>query len=107
MRMRSGRSRVTPGPRVLSALFAAVLLFALPSPVTVVGASRQPPTQQDEFVPIDELPPQDQLPAAPLLVGAYALFWLIVMGYLWTIRNRLSTVEREIRDLSSRTGSEE
>ena len=38
-----------------------------------------PPQQQEEFIPIDELPPQDQLPAAPLLVAAYSF---VVAGAL-------------------------
>ena len=39
----------------------------------------QPPPGQSEFVPVDSLPPSDQLPAAPLLIAAYAFVWLAVM----------------------------
>ena len=59
---------------------------------------------QDEFVPLESVPPEDQLPAAPLLVAAYALLWIAVLAYLWSIWRRMTTVERELADLSRRTG---
>ena len=65
----------------------------------------QPPAGQSEFVPISELPPADQLPAAPLLVGAYAFIWLALMFYLWTIWRRLNKVETEMRALVQKTSS--
>ena len=42
----------------------------------------QPP-QQNEYVPIDQLPPQETMPAAPLLIGAYVVVWLGLMVYLF------------------------
>jgi CcmD family protein len=64
----------------------------------------QPPTTaaQEGFVPVDQLPPDEQLPAAPLLVAAYAVAWLAVFGYLWSIWQRLSRVERDIAEVSRR-----
>ena len=59
---------------------------------------------QDEFVPLDSVPPEDQLPAAPLLVAAYALLWIAVVGYLWSIWRRMVVVERDLSELSGRTG---
>ena len=59
---------------------------------------------QDEFVPLDSVPPEDQLPAAPLLVAAYALRWIAVVGYLWSIWRRMVAVERDLSELSGRTG---
>jgi len=66
------------------------------------GAAGQP--ARDEFVPLDSVPPEDQLPGAPLLVAAYALLWIAVLGYLWSIWRRMMTVERELADLSRKTG---
>jgi CcmD family protein len=57
---------------------------------------------QTEFVPIDELPPTEQLPAAPLLVAAYAFVWLAVLAYLWLMWRRLGKVEREMAALSAK-----
>lgn len=81
--------------RLLTAL-ATLLLTAAP-------AFAQPPSPgQDGFVPASELPPGQQLPAAPFLVGAYAFFLVLMMFYLWTIWRRINRVEREIQDLDRR-----
>jgi CcmD family protein len=60
-----------------------------------------PPSATDEFVPISQLPPQDQLPAAPLLVTAYSFVWLALFGYLVSVAQRLSKVQREVERLES------
>jgi CcmD family protein len=62
----------------------------------------QPP--QTEFVPMNSLPPADQLPAAPLLIAAYAFVWVAVMVYLWSIWARLGKVERDMQTLQQRVG---
>lgn len=63
----------------------------------------QPPPQT-EFVPLDKLPPSEQLPSAPLLVAAYAFVWLAAMFYIWTIWRRLRKVDADIRTLQHRRG---
>lgn len=63
----------------------------------------QPPPAQGEFVPIGQLPPGDQLPAAPLLIAAYAFVWVVLMVYLWSIWRRLGTVETELQALEHRS----
>ena len=60
-----------------------------------------PPAATDEFVPISQLPAQDQLPAAPLLVTAYAFVWLALFGYLVSVGRRLGKVQREVDRLES------
>ena len=82
--------------RLLIALTSVVLLAA---PVFAL----QPPAGQSEFVPVDSVPLSDQLPAAPLLVTAYAFVWVAVMFYLWTIWRRLNKVETEMRALAQKT----
>ena len=62
----------------------------------------QPPTGQSAFVPVDAVPVSDQLPAAPLLVTAYAFVWLATMAYLWSIWRRLNKVETEMRALAKK-----
>ena len=79
--------------RLLTALTSFVLLAA-------PAFALQPPAGQSEFVPVDSVPLSDQLPAAPLLVTAYAFIWLAVMFYLWTIWRRLNKVEDEMRALA-------
>jgi hypothetical protein len=79
-------------------LAAALLLLLTAAPALAL----QPPPP-DGFVPIDTLPPTEQLPAGPFLVGAYVFFLLLMMFYLWTIWQRLTKVEREMRELERRS----
>ena len=62
----------------------------------------QPPAAQSEYVPVKDLPPVDQLPAAPLLVTAYAFVWIAVVVYLWSIWRRLNKVEDDMRALAQK-----
>lgn len=66
-------------------------------------ATQPPQGGQTEFVPIDELPPEEQLPAAPLLIGAYAFVWVALVIYLWSIWQRMGKVERELNVLARQT----
>ena len=50
------------------------------------------------------LPPGEQLPAAPFLIGSYAFFLVLMMFYLWTIWRRIGKVEQEMRELERRHG---
>jgi CcmD family protein len=59
----------------------------------------QPPPGQDGFVAAKDLPPTESIPAAPLLVAAYAIIWVAAIFYLWTIWRRLNKVEADIRTL--------
>lgn len=65
-------------------------------------AAAPPPAAQDEFVPISQLPPDEQIPAAPLLIGAYALVWIILAVYVWTLWRRFLRAEQDVRSLASR-----
>ena len=46
-------------------------------------------------------PPQEQLPAAPLLVGAYAFVLLMLFGYLVMVSRRLTTIRSEVDRLDA------
>ncbi len=73
------------------------------TPVTAAAAglsALQPGPAQDEFVPISELPPEEELAAAPLLVAAYAFVWLAVLAYVYSIWRRLGQVERELAEVA-------
>lgn len=67
---------------------------------TVSALALQP--GQSEFVPVSQLPPAEQLPAAPLLIVAYAFVWVAVLAYVWSLWRRLGRVEREIQTLARR-----
>jgi type VI protein secretion system component VasF len=77
--------------------FAAFLLTA------ASALAQQAPPGQDGFVPANSLPPGQQLPAAPFLIGSYAFFLALMMFYLWTIWRRINKVEHEMQDLERRT----
>jgi CcmD family protein len=82
-------------------VLASIAWFVLLGPALL--AVQQAPPGQSEYVPIKDLPPTDQLPAAPLLIAAYACVWLAVLFYLWTIWRRLNKVEEEMRVLVQKT----
>ena len=79
-------------------LLTALLSVMLSAPVLLA----QPP-QQNEYLPIDQLPPQEAMPAAPLLIGAYIVVWLGLMGYLFWIWRRIARVEADMQALQRRT----
>ncbi len=84
---------------------SAGLLAQGSAPVTqapAVQASPQGPP--DEFVPVNSIQRQDQLPAAALLVAAYAFVWAVLLVYVWTIWRRMRKIEGEIQHLTSRVG---
>jgi CcmD family protein len=88
--------------RRLKMLVACCLLMlaALAAPARL-AAQTPPQEQQDEFKPLSELPPQDQLPAAPLLVSAYAVVLLAFFLYVLSVARRLTTVQKEVDRLES------
>ena len=57
---------------------------------------------QTEFVPIKELPPSEQMPAAPLLITAYAVFLVLMVFYVWTVWRRLNKVDADLHALEQR-----
>ena len=68
---------------------------------TVAAQNRTPakPAAQDEFVPIDELPPQEQVPAAPMVVAAYSFVWIAFLAYVLSLVKRIRKVETYIAAL--------
>jgi CcmD family protein len=57
---------------------------------------------QSEFVPVREIPASEQLPAAPLVIAAYAFVWIAFLAYVWLMWRRLGKVEQELSALSGR-----
>ncbi|HSL21594.1 MAG TPA: CcmD family protein [Vicinamibacterales bacterium] len=83
---------------------AIVFLLAatLGLPILATAQPQQRPPAQSEFVPVDELPQAEQLPAAPLVITAYSVAWVAMFIYLWSIWRRLRKVEQELSDVSRR-----
>ena len=75
-----------------------VMLFLLTG-VAPLAAQQQPPP---EFVPVEDAPQGEQIPAMPLLGAAYGFIWVGMLGYVWSIARRLKTVESELAVLETR-----
>ena len=68
---------------------------------------QQESKQQGEFIPLSELPPAEQIPAARLLIGAYSVVIVGLFLYVVSVARRLNTVQREVERLEAdvkRTG---
>ena len=91
-----GRGRRRALPLLLALILAAAVVTAVPSP-----AAAQP-EPVNEFVPIDELPEEDRLPAAPFLIAAYSIVWILAFGYFWLLSRRQADVERDLAELARR-----
>ncbi len=77
------------------------LCLLLLAPMT---AGAQPQPSPDEFVPVEDVPPEEQIPAIGLVATAYGLVWVAVLGYVWSLGRRLQAAEREIARLEGGQG---
>lgn len=80
----------------------ALLAVWLTGFATVAVIAQQPPSGPDQFLPLDQLPPGQELPAAPFLIAAYAFIWAAAMFYLWTIWRRIGKLEDDMQALARR-----
>lgn len=113
----TGRGRPMKTHPQWRAALAAIVLFtglagvaAAPLAAVEGGAAvrqAQAGDPQAGFVPAKDLPAQEQIPAAPLVMAAYAFVWAALLVYVWTVWRRLARVEREVHDLSARLASRE
>ncbi|MGH9410024.1 MAG: CcmD family protein [Vicinamibacterales bacterium] len=91
-----------------SRVWVAALLIVIASAGSRPVFAQQPPPNkptaaQDQFVPVDHpMNQQDTLPAPRMLAAAYAFVWVALALYLWSIRRRLTSVEKEIADVNRR-----
>lgn len=82
--------------RVLAYLFVTAMSVA-----TLVAQPPQAPARE-QYVPIDQLPPSEQMPSAPFVVAAYSVVWIVAMLYLWSIWRRIGKVEQDMQALARR-----
>ena len=101
--MSTSRRKAVWARRLVVTMFAALLAVA---PALASGMQQTPPAQQ-EFVPVSQLATAEQLPAAPLVIGAYAFVWVALLTYLWSVRRRLDKVQRELADVTRRMSQRE
>ena len=88
--------------RLIRLLTLLLALNTVPAVAHAALSSADQPQPPKEFVPVDEVPPGEQIPAINLVAAAYGFVWLAMMGYVWSIARRLRTVEAELADLESR-----
>lgn len=74
--------------------------------LTAAPLFAQQPAGQGEFVPVNPQTAQgiEHIPAAPLVMGAYAFVWVALLLYVWSVWRRLARVERDLNALARRTG---
>ena len=82
---------------------ALALSITLAFVLTASLAAQQP--NPNEFVPIDQLPPSEQLPGGVFVIVGYSFVWLGTMAYVWSVWRRLQKVESEMQTLERRRES--
>lgn len=80
---------------------AWLVLGQVASALAQPAAGAQP---QDGFVPVSQTPAVEQLPAAPLVIGAYAFIWVALLAYLFVLWRRLGSVDRDLAALRRSIG---
>lgn len=83
-------------------MMKCVMTFVWSILLTAPVFAAQPPSGQSEFRPMSEVPPTEQLPAAPLVIAAYVFFLMAVLFYVWTIWRRLNKVEADLHALEQK-----
>lgn len=76
-----------------------VLMVAALLAGPAVPLMAQPQPSPDEFVPLSEVPPAEQIPAFRLLAVAYGFVWVALVGYTWSLASRINKIEGEIGEL--------
>ena len=74
---------------------AAITLLALASLLVSRVAAF---AAQNDFKNISDLPQQESISASPLVLGAYALVWLFVVAFVFSMWRRMSAIEKELAD---------
>ena len=78
------------------------LLLVAPAAALLAGQHVPPAQTPEGFVPAGSLPQVEQLPAAPLVIAAYAFVWVALLAYLWLLWRRMTRIEGELADLRRR-----
>lgn len=88
-----------PGSRWRSVCWTPLLaVFAL-----VLSSAGVFAFQDSGFVPVKPGEPgQETLPATPLVFGAYALIWTMLLVYVFFLWRKLGRVERELGEVNAK-----
>ena len=69
--------------------------------VAALRVFAQQPEPPGQFFELDQLPPAEQMAAAPLLVAAYSVVLIVLFLYVLSVARRLSAVQREVDRLEA------
>ena len=71
--------------------------------LAVPAAVAQPPQPPKDggYIPVNELPPQEQFPAARLVISAYSFVIVGLFLYVVSVARRLTSVQREVERLEA------
>jgi hypothetical protein len=84
--------------RLCAAVVCSLLTLAVAGAPVSASEFAQPPAQTvpEGFEPVSEVPPGEQIPAQPLVAGAYAFIWLAVLIYVGLLWRRLAAVQKDL-----------
>ena len=85
----------------LRVLLTLALSLVAAGVAPIAAQAQQPPQPPEGFVSVDELPPEEQVPAAPLLVAAYVFVVLVLFVYVITVARRIGVVRGDIERLEA------
>jgi CcmD family protein len=89
-----------PTARRRVGLVALTVALAVCAPVLVAASASQPAQPPAGYERVTGS--QETLPAAPFVIAAYAVIWMVLIVYLWSIWRRVRHVQRELADLKRR-----
>jgi CcmD family protein len=81
--------------------WAVLLMLLCAGPASLAAQDTQPPPGF-ETMKVGDPSSTESLPAAPLVYGAYAAVWLVLLAYLYVLWRRASRVDAALRELQSR-----
>jgi hypothetical protein len=97
--MSRGRSSHRPVSWTAAARAACVALLLVGAIGVPPALAAQPPAPQDEFKPVGNNPAPEQIPAAPLLIGAYIVVLSGLFFYVVSLSRRLGAVRQDVERL--------
>jgi CcmD family protein len=80
------------------------LLFTVVLAAATLAAQTVPPGQEGfrPATPEDLAAGQEHLPATPLVFGAYAIVWLVLVIYVLSLWRRIARAEREVAEVRAK-----
>jgi CcmD family protein len=84
--------------RIRAVLLAAVLLAA---GAGLAAQAQEPGQSEFRPIPADEAA-LERLPATPFVFWAYAIVWIVLILYVFSLWRRLGRVEQEMQALNAR-----